>query len=208
MTKVVNKHDDKYDIYIGRGSLFGNDFIIGRDGTREEVIEKYSQKFAKRIISNESNFRIEVLKIKNKILGCFCKTKAEPERPCHGDIIKKYLDEKNGLAIIGSRTFNDYAALLRIWEKYFEGNFDYVVSGGAAGVDSLGKLLAQEMRLDYVEFPPDWDKFGKAAGFIRNQDIINNCNAVLAIWQNNSKGTASSIELAKKMKKPSFIFYV
>ena len=41
MTKVVNKYKQPYDIYIGRGSKWGNPFIIGQDGNREEVINKY-----------------------------------------------------------------------------------------------------------------------------------------------------------------------
>jgi hypothetical protein len=44
MTIVVNKYTHKptsNDIYIGRGSIFGNQFVIGKDGTREEVIEKH-----------------------------------------------------------------------------------------------------------------------------------------------------------------------
>ena len=43
MTKVVNKYKHVYDVYIGRGSKWGNPFVIGKDGTREEVINKYEE---------------------------------------------------------------------------------------------------------------------------------------------------------------------
>jgi hypothetical protein len=43
MTKIVNCKDDAYDVYIGRPSIWGNPFIIPRDGNRKEVIEKYYQ---------------------------------------------------------------------------------------------------------------------------------------------------------------------
>lgn len=82
-----SKTEEEY-VYIGRGSLFGNPFIIGIDGNRNEVIEKYKDYFYDRIKS-DSAFKESVLKLKNKRLGCYCKPKA-----CHGDIIKEYLDEE------------------------------------------------------------------------------------------------------------------
>jgi hypothetical protein len=93
MTKtiVVNKYKEKFDIYIGRGSAFGNPFVIGQDGTREEVIEKYRDWFYKRI-KNERFLKL-VLKLKGKRLGCFCKPLS-----CHGDIIVEFL-EKEGSTI-------------------------------------------------------------------------------------------------------------
>lgn len=86
MTKVVNKHKDKYDVYIGRGSLFGNPYVIGVDGTREEVIEKYAQQF--NLALQDPIFKKAVLNLKGKTLGCFCKPQA-----CHGDVIVKYINE-------------------------------------------------------------------------------------------------------------------
>ena len=56
-------------------------------------------------------------------------------------------------------------------------------------------------------FRPDWDRYGKAAGIIRNKDIVENSNMVIAFWDGKSKGTASSIELAKKMDKNLKIVY-
>lgn len=81
---VVNKRNL---VYCGRGSIFGNPFKIGRDGTREEVIEKFKDYFFKKL-TTDSNFRKEVHKLKGKILVCFCKP-----LPCHADIIEKYLNK-------------------------------------------------------------------------------------------------------------------
>ena len=85
LTRVVNKRKEKFDVYIGRGSLFGNAFIIGTDGTREEVIEKYRKWFHKRL--KDDWFVREVHALQGKRLGCFC-----APLPCHGDVIKEYLD--------------------------------------------------------------------------------------------------------------------
>jgi len=54
---------------------------------------------------------------------------------------------------------------------------------------------------------PDWNKFGKATGFIRNQQIVDACDVVLAFWYGKSKGTEHTISLAKKAKKTTFIVY-
>lgn len=112
------------------------------------------------------------------------------------------------LAIIGSRNFYDYSYLLSVWGVYFSTrNVTEIISGGAKGADSLGKKLALEKNIPYVEFKPDWETFGKSAGFMRNVNIIKNCDCVLAFWDGKSKGTGHSLGCAKKEKKNSFIFY-
>lgn len=82
MCTVVNKYKSPYDIYIGRGSKWGNPFVIGKDGDREEVIAKFKSKLWEAIESDPA--LVEELKtLKGKALGCFCKPK-----PCHGDVIQ------------------------------------------------------------------------------------------------------------------------
>jgi len=87
MTRVVHCKKEKYDVYIGRPSIFGNPFSIGKDGTREEVIIKYRDYFYKKLV--DMNFWNAVQTLKGKTLGCWCKPEA-----CHGDIIVKYLEDK------------------------------------------------------------------------------------------------------------------
>ena len=86
MTKVVNKNKDSYDIYCGRGSIFGNPFEIGRDGTREQVIERYKGWF--NFLIRDRVFTAELSKLKDKTLGCFCKPLA-----CHCDIIADHVNK-------------------------------------------------------------------------------------------------------------------
>lgn len=81
MTKVVNKYKHVYDVYIGRGSKWGNPFVIGKDGTREEVINKYEK-----YLLNSPELLNSLHELKGKTLGCFCKPKA-----CHGDVLVKYI---------------------------------------------------------------------------------------------------------------------
>lgn len=86
MCIVVNKYKSSFDVYIGRGSVWGNPFVIGSHGTRDEVIDKYSVYLDTQIETGK--ITIEQLQaLKGKRLGCFCK----PQR-CHGDEIKKRVD--------------------------------------------------------------------------------------------------------------------
>src|SRR4030042_1681537 len=77
-TTVVHCKKEKYDVYIGRPSKWGNPFEIGRDGTREDVIEKYK----KWILGNPSLLKDIVPELKGKRLGCWCSPK-----PCRGDVL-------------------------------------------------------------------------------------------------------------------------
>ncbi len=80
--RVVNVRKEPCDIYIGRGSIWGNPYHIGKDGTREEVIEKYRNY----ILSN--NFLMSRLSdLRGKKLGCYCKPKL-----CHGDILVQLVE--------------------------------------------------------------------------------------------------------------------
>ena len=81
--KTLNKHNDNLTnnyVYIGRGSPYGNPFIIGKDGNREEVIKK----FESYILNNTALCDQVKRELTGKDLLCFCSPK-----PCHGDILIK-----------------------------------------------------------------------------------------------------------------------
>lgn len=80
--KVVHCKKSDYDVYIGRGSKWGNPFVIGIDGTRDEVIAKY-----KEWIVNQPQFS-DLEELKGKTLGCFC----YPLK-CHGDVLIEFLNQ-------------------------------------------------------------------------------------------------------------------
>lgn len=111
------------------------------------------------------------------------------------------------LAIIGSRTFNDYKLLCDHLEKHLN-TTTMVISGAARGADSLGEKWAKENSIKTLIFPAEWDKYGKRAGYIRNEDIIKNCDLCIAFWDGTSKGTTHSVSLCKKYNKPVTIIKV
>lgn len=110
------------------------------------------------------------------------------------------------IAVIGSRTCNDKDLVDRYLSEFFEPQ-DELISGGARGADSLGAEWARSKNYKVTEFIPDWEKYGKSAGFIRNKDIIDNCNRVICFWDGISKGSANSLNIAKKQNKPTIIIY-
>lgn len=83
MTTVVNKYCEEYDVNIMRPSKWGNQFIIGRDGTREEVVAKHREWFKK-----QKNLIACLHEIRGKRLACCCK----PGRACHGDNLAYFAD--------------------------------------------------------------------------------------------------------------------
>ena len=111
------------------------------------------------------------------------------------------------IAIIGSRDFNDYGLLTETLEQ-LKPNITQVISGAARGADSLGEQWAKENQIDTLIFPANWGLYGKRAGFIRNEDIIKNCDCCIAFWDGKSKGTAHSISLCKKLNKLYEVVYV
>lgn len=76
--RVVHCKQEQYDVYIGRPSKWGNPFTIGRDGTREEVIEKYRNY----VLNERTDLLYCLYELKGKVLGCWCTPEA-----CHGDVL-------------------------------------------------------------------------------------------------------------------------
>lgn len=108
------------------------------------------------------------------------------------------------LAVIGSREFSDYDYMKTILKWY---DCTQIISGGAKGADKLAKKYAAENNIQIKEFLPNWNAHGKSAGYIRNKDIIKNCDEVVAFWNKKSKGTKSSINIAIETGKPVSIYW-
>lgn len=111
------------------------------------------------------------------------------------------------VAIIGSREFNDFNLLEReIIKNIPIREIETIISGGAAGADTLAEKFADKWKIQKTIYLPDWNKHGKKAAFIRNNDIIRNADFVIAFWDGRSKGTKHSIDLSfKTFNKPIVI---
>lgn len=99
--------------------------------------------------------------------------------------------------IAGGRNYFNYEVLV---EAIKESNLQIstVVSGGAKGVDALGERYAEEMNLQLNIYPADWETHGRSAGPIRNRKMAENAEALIALWDGESRGTKNMIETATK----------
>lgn len=104
------------------------------------------------------------------------------------------------LAVIGSRNCYDYETIKRKLDYIHDNKFmiTSIVSGGAKGADSFGARWADENSVDKDIYLPDWNQYGKRAGFIRNEQIVVNCDVLIAFWDGKSRGTMNSLDLCEE----------
>lgn len=106
------------------------------------------------------------------------------------------------IAVVGGRDFNNVKFFNKVLDNYVKNLEDYaIISGGAKGADTLADLYAESKGKELIVIYPEWGKYGKRAGYIRNTEIWRQADCGIAFWDGNSKGTAHSIELAKKFNK-------
>ena len=108
----------------------------------------------------------------------------------------------NKIGIVGSRTFNDLVRLTKVMMQFTP---KAIISGGARGADYLAKIYAQNQNIKYIEFPAEWDKYGKSAGYRRNVDIVNASDIIVAFWDGTSRGTKHIMDIAREYNKPLYI---
>jgi hypothetical protein len=99
--------------------------------------------------------------------------------------------------IAGSRDIKEYDTVLNV---VINSGFiiTQIVSGGAKGVDTIGEEIAREFQIPLVVFPANWAKNGSCAGPIRNEQMAENADALIAIWDGRSPGTKHMIKTAKQ----------
>lgn len=100
------------------------------------------------------------------------------------------------VAVVGSRGIS-----VQNLENYLPNEVTEIVSGGAKGVDSCAKEYALKNNLRYTEFLPEYNKYGKAAPLIRNLQIIDYSDKIIAFWDGISRGTEYVIKMCKKNGK-------
>ena len=102
--------------------------------------------------------------------------------------------------IAGSRSITDYnetRKILDIYNRHLP--ITTVVSGCAAGVDSLGERWAFENDISIVRYPADWASYQNRAGLVRNVQMAHNADALVAIWDGVSPGTRHMIKVARNL---------
>ncbi len=126
-----------------------------------------------------------------------------------GNLLENLINESN-LAIIGSRSFNNYSYAKKEILNIIQNNkisVTKIISGGASGADKIAQIFASKFNIPIEVIVPDWSN-GKQAGVSRNTDIIKKSDYVIAFWDGISKGTLDSINKAKKLNKKLFIIKI
>lgn len=112
------------------------------------------------------------------------------------------------LIVAGGRDFADYDLLSKVIIDLAHGEYAdkaiSIVSGMARGADTLGYLFACKHNVVVYQFPAEWDKYGKQAGYMRNKDMGLFAYGLLAFW-NGSRGTAHMIQYMRSLNKPVHI---
>lgn len=104
------------------------------------------------------------------------------------------------VAVIGSRHAPDSVSR-RILEE-LPANVSEIVSGGAEGVDRMAEQVAEILGIPVRVFPPDYPRYGRQAPLIRNEQIVDYADEVLAFWNGESRGTGHTIALCLKKNRP------
>lgn len=100
--------------------------------------------------------------------------------------------------IAGSRSFNDYYLMDSVLQRY---PIEEVISGTAAGADTLGELWAQNNGIPVRRMPANWNTYGAKAGSLRNEDMLEEADKVVLFWDSNSPGTRHMLERSRQENK-------
>lgn len=115
------------------------------------------------------------------------------------------------LIVAGGRDYNNYPqAASKITEIALEELADYavsIVSGMARGADRIGYQFAQRNNVQCYEFPADWNRYGRAAGYRRNEAMAEFADGLLAFWDGQSRGTKHMIESMQRLNKRVWVVY-
>lgn len=186
-TTVVNKHHEAFDVYIGRGSVWGNPFRLAPgadDAARNLVVEQYEEH-----LLAHPELMARLPELRDKRLGCFCAPKA-----CHGDVLKRYAERtapaprfSHALMITGSRTWDDETFMRHsfnnAWRAWGPASVTrpVLLSGRCpSGADAMAESLWRAAGFEVIEFPADWNAQPTTAGFSRNQVMV---DALVAMGQ-------------------------
>lgn len=114
------------------------------------------------------------------------------------------IGESKRVAVVGSRFYPDLDDV-----EHFLYSIPLscsIVTGGAQGVDKKAERVAIQLGMKVTVFYPDWKGLGRSAGPIRNRNIVHNADVIVAFWDGSSKGTASTIAVARASDKPTFVY--
>lgn len=108
--------------------------------------------------------------------------------------------------VAGTRTATWESTIAAIRASGVESKITEVVSGRAKGADTWGEVWAVTEKKRIKAFPADWDQYGNRAGFIRNEQMAEYGDVLIAVWDGNSSGTRHMIQSMLNKGKQVFVY--
>jgi hypothetical protein len=153
--RVYNKHHGDAPasaVYIGRGSPWGNRFVIGKDADRDQVCNRFEC---------EQLPDMDVSALTGRDLVCFC----APHR-CHGDSI--LLKANFRVVVFGGRRYSDKSTLYRVMDGvHARRRITCVIEGEASGADRLARQWAEDRGIDVDPYPAGWDSIERPGAVVK-----------------------------------------
>lgn len=215
-------------INVGRPSVLGNKFshlAHAKNTTKVDTVEQAVSQYKEWLLDTIPK-SITVRDALNHIyfkaleapvhLACWCKDETKPlasDHICHADVIRDVIQSKYEeslskpksikVIIAGGRDFIDFQLLESVLLNHCDNDNLYsLVLGGAKGADYLGLKFAHDYNVHYQMFLADWDNHGKRAGFLRNEQMGNHADELIAFWDGESRGTKHMIDYMTNLGKP------
>lgn len=179
--------------------------------------EEYTPVFMEEMSRPNAQLYLDILKTisktKDVFVCCFC----FDEHLCHRSLIKELIKNKEtmdqnsfALLVAGSRSFDDYGLLENKLDLFLSNKTSKeitIIEGGARGADRLAKEYAINRGYKYIEFPADWNTYGRSAGYRRNEQMHNflitfSDRGCVCFWDGESNGTRHNFELCNKFQTP------
>ena len=110
------------------------------------------------------------------------------------------------VAIVGSRTYPDLEQVREFVRNLSQD--DIIISGGAKGVDATAEDEARDRGMEVISVSPEWNKYGRRAGLMRNDLIVEMADLVVAFWDGASRGTKYTIDKVKEKNVITQVFNV
>jgi hypothetical protein len=188
MTRVVNiRGGQTAEVAVCRPGKWGNPFVIGKHGSRAEVIARHAQ-----WIWTQPQLIAARHELRGKTLGCWCKP-----LPCHGDTLAKLAEMRHCAIVCGGRDYIDDRNMRNVLSRLVvELEIDCIVTGDARGADMIAHELALEAEMLAPIEPADWERHGKAAGPKRNQLMLDKYPVSIVIAFPGGRGTADMVRRA------------
>ena len=99
--------------------------------------------------------------------------------------------------IAGSRSITSFDL-----SPYIPADADLIITGGASGIDTLAEAYADERGIPTLTVKPRYEKYGRAAPILRDEEMVDMADAVLVIWDGVSRGSKHTADYARKKGKP------